>query len=49
VLDAYLRDTVRAWLLRSDGEYERIVDEKGPGFSAQHYLLSHLPPYGADR
>ena len=49
LLDAYLRDTVRAWLLRSDGEYERVVDEKGRGFSAQHYLLSHLPPYGADR
>jgi polyphosphate kinase len=49
VLDAYLRDTVRAWLLRSDGEYERVVDQAGRGFSAQQYLLTHLPPYGADR
>ena len=49
VLDAYLRDTVRAWQLRSDGEYERIVDGPSRGFSAQHYLLTHLPPYGADR
>jgi len=49
VLDAYLRDTVRAWLLRSDGEYERVVEAKGPGFNAQDHLLTHLPPYGADR
>src|SRR5204863_9867768 len=48
-LDAYLRDTVRAWVLRSDGEYERVASAKGRGFSAQHYLVTHLPPYGADQ
>jgi polyphosphate kinase len=49
VLDAYLRDTVRAWLLRPDGEYERVVDPKASAFSAQDFLLTHLPPYGEDR
>jgi polyphosphate kinase len=49
VLDAYLRDTLRAWALRSDGTYDRVAPESGRGFSAQHYLLTHLPPYGADR
>ena len=48
-LDAYLRDTVRAWVLRSDGQYERVASAKGRGFSAQHYLATHLPPYGADQ
>ena len=49
VLDAYLRDTTRAWVLRADGEYERVADQSGRGFNAQQYLLTHLPPYGADR
>ena len=49
VLDAYLRDTRRAWTLRPDGEYDRIAPESGQGFSAQDHLLTHLPPYGADR
>ena len=49
VLDAYLRDTQRAWTLQSDGRYERVRPETGSGFSAQHYLVTHLPPYGADR
>jgi polyphosphate kinase len=49
VLDAYLRDTQRAWTLRSDGEYERVLPATGRGFSAQQHLLTHLPPYGDDR
>jgi polyphosphate kinase len=49
VLDAYLRDTLRAWVLRSDGEYERVPAENGRAFSAQHHLMTHLPPYGSDR
>jgi polyphosphate kinase len=49
LLDAYLRDTQRAWSLQSDGSYEPLKPESGAGFSAQHYLLTHLPPYGADR
>jgi polyphosphate kinase len=49
VLDAYLRDTLRAWTLHSDGHYDRVAAESGPAFSSQHYLISHLPPYGADR
>ena len=49
LLDAYLRDTARAWVLGSEGGYQRAAPESGRGFSAQHYLISHLPPYGADR
>ncbi len=49
VLDAYLRDTQRAWSLQPDGTYERAAPEDGSGFSAQQYLATHLPPYGADR
>ena len=49
VLDAYLRDTTRAWRLRPDGEYERIEPEDERPFNAQQYLMTHLPPYGADR
>ena len=49
LLDAYLRDTQRAWTLQPDGTYQRIHAEAGPEFSAQHYLVTHLPPYGADR
>ena len=49
LLDAYLRDTERAWLLHSDGRYERLKGDSGTGFSAQDYLRTHLPPYGADR
>jgi len=48
-LDAYLRDTVRAWELRPGGGYERVAGESDDGFNAQHYLATHLPPYGADR
>ena len=49
VLDAYLRDTLRAWILRPDGTYGRLAPESGDGFSAQHYLATHLPLYGDDR
>jgi polyphosphate kinase len=49
VLDAYLRDTARAWTLGPDGEYERVAPSAEQGFSAQHYLMTHLPPYGSDR
>jgi polyphosphate kinase len=48
VLDAYLRDTQSAWTLQTDGEYERVAESER-GFSAQQYLLTHLPPYGSDR
>jgi polyphosphate kinase len=47
VLEAYLRDSASAWMLRSDGKYDRVAADGG-GFSAQHYLLSHLPPDGSD-
>ena len=49
LLDAYLRDTQRAWTLDSDGNYQHIAQEADATFSAQHHLLTHLPPYGADR
>jgi polyphosphate kinase len=49
VLDAYLRDTARAWILRTDGIYERVSASGERAFSAQQYLLTHLPPYGSDR
>jgi polyphosphate kinase len=49
VLDAYLRATREAWALQSDGQYERVGQGRGRGFSAQHHLLTHLPPYGTDR
>lgn len=49
LLDAYLRDTQRAWNLESDGRYTRVRPEGESGFCAQHYLLTHLPPYGAER
>jgi polyphosphate kinase len=48
-LDAYLRDTTRAWILGSDGEYQRVAPAKGRGFSAQHFLATHLPPYEAEQ
>jgi len=48
-LDAYLRDTTRAWVLRSDGEYERVAPAKGRGFNAQQFLATHLPPYEANQ
>jgi polyphosphate kinase len=49
VLDGYLRATREAWALQSDGQYERVGQGRGRGFSAQHHLLTHLPPYGTDR
>jgi polyphosphate kinase len=39
VLEAYLRDNVRARILRSDGTYEAIADD-GPRFDAQLTLMS---------
>jgi len=47
VLGAYLRDSVRAWTLQSDGSYER-VPRSGKGFSAQEYLVSHVAPCGSE-
>ena len=43
-LQAYLADTAQAWLLRSDGIYERAaaVPEKGDALSAQNKLLAEL-------
>ncbi|HMA10539.1 MAG TPA: polyphosphate kinase 1, partial [Steroidobacteraceae bacterium] len=38
-LDAYLADDTEAWLLRSDGTYERAPAGGGPAFSAQSRLL----------
>jgi polyphosphate kinase len=49
VLDAYLRDTARAWVLGRDGGYERVAASGADGFSAQEYLMTHLPPHGSDR
>jgi polyphosphate kinase len=48
VLDSYLRDSARAWVLRPDGDYERIDPSENGGFDAQRYLLTHLPPCGDD-
>jgi polyphosphate kinase len=48
VLAAYLRDTHRATILRTDGEYEPVrPDPDRAPFNAQRYLLRHLPPHGS--
>jgi polyphosphate kinase len=39
VLEAYLRDNVRARVLQPNGSYERVIDE-GPPFDAQLTLMS---------
>jgi polyphosphate kinase len=39
ILEAYLRDNVRARVLRSDGMYEPVPSD-GPPFDAQQTLLS---------
>ena len=48
VLDAYLRDTLRAWTLRSDGEYERVVPERGARLQ-RAALPPHAPAAGRRR
>jgi polyphosphate kinase len=40
VLQAYLRDTERAFVLDSAGQYER-ASATDDGFSAQQFLLTH--------
>jgi polyphosphate kinase len=40
VLDAYLRDTARAYRLDVSGSYQR-PDREGEGFDAQRFLLAH--------
>jgi polyphosphate kinase len=49
LLDSYLRDTQRAWNLQSDGRYERVTSDNQASFSAQDYLVTHVPPYGKVR
>jgi polyphosphate kinase len=39
ILAAYLADTVKARLLRSDGSYVRLHDAGRPAFSAQDFLI----------
>jgi polyphosphate kinase len=39
VLEAYLRDNVRAWMLNPEGQYHR-VERNGPPFDAQSALMS---------
>jgi polyphosphate kinase len=40
VLDAYLRDVDRSFVLDSSGRYDRAVGAPG-GFNAQQFLLQH--------
>jgi polyphosphate kinase len=48
VLDAYLQDNRRAMVLRTDGEYERVVPEPdAPVVDAQVVLMQRLPPHAA--
>jgi polyphosphate kinase len=46
VLNAYLRDTVRAMVLDSSGRYNRPAD--GEPFNAQQYLMKYYTERGAD-
>jgi polyphosphate kinase len=39
ILDAYLRDNTRAWLLRPDGSYERVSAGTDPSVDAQRTLI----------
>lgn len=42
-LECYLKDNSQAWLLASDGSYQKIqLEENQSAFSAQQYLLSTL-------
>ncbi|HWS41373.1 MAG TPA: polyphosphate kinase 1 [Arenimonas sp.] len=42
-LECYLQDNSQAWLLASDGNYQKIqLEENQSAFSAQQYLLSTL-------
>jgi polyphosphate kinase len=42
-LECYLKDNSQAWLLASDGSYQKIqLEENQTAFSAQQYLLSSL-------
>jgi polyphosphate kinase len=47
VLSAYLRDTVRAMVLDSNGRYNRPPTEGEP-FNAQQFLMRHYTEKGAD-
>jgi polyphosphate kinase len=40
ILDAYLRDDVKARLMQPDGSYVRAKKD-GPGFAAQDWLMAH--------
>jgi polyphosphate kinase len=48
VLDSFLKDTVRATMLNSDGGYERVAPRDGEApFDAQRFLIRHTPPCGS--
>jgi polyphosphate kinase len=47
VLTAYVRDTVRAMVLDSNGRYNRPSSEEEP-FNAQQFLMRHYTEKGAD-
>ena len=41
-LQHYLKDNTNSWILRSDGEFERLNPGNVRPFSVQQYLLSEL-------
>ena len=47
VLDAYLRDTARAYQLEASGLYQ-APEHRGEGFDAQRFLLAHYAQAAAD-
>jgi polyphosphate kinase len=41
-LEKYLVDTTQAWVLQSNGSYERVVTSETPGVCAQQYFLTRI-------
>lgn len=42
ILDVYLNDNARAWILQSDGKYKRLVEDKSVEFCTQEYFLNNI-------
>jgi polyphosphate kinase len=41
-LEKYLADTTQAWVLQSDGRYERVAAPQGPAICAQQHFLTRI-------
>jgi polyphosphate kinase len=46
-LHTYLQDNTQAWVLKSDGSYERLVPGEAPPVAAQSALLAELAKTGS--